>query len=320
MNSQRAVWVWRVAGLALALMTGIAIRHMTSPASPRVAPLPTSAPPVQPDAASPQTSSRVTPIVSPTFTHHASGVTDSQPPLTQNASRATDLDRAYALARTEPGRALELATALPPGRDRTDLITHLTAEWAAKTPEAAALWANQLEVSPLRDQVSVGVAAAWAESNPTAAADWALKSLEPGKPRDDAIMSVVQRWTQRDPEAAAAWVAAFPAGAFRDTAVQELVKLWSDENQASAGKWLNGLQLGAIRDTAVGAYVNKIVFQYPETAAHWAQEIQDDSFRTRELETVGENWLTADAASASAWITDAPLPEPTKARLLANHL
>jgi hypothetical protein len=322
MNSPRAIWMWRVAGLALALMTGMAIRHLTAPASSRL-PNQTPAPLTAPqNSEAPQTSSQgvVAPNSSPIVTHHASRITDPTPTLTQTSSSITDLDVVYSLARSEPGHALELASALPAGQNRTDLITYISTEWAAKSPEAAALWANELADPFLREQVIVGVVAAWGETDPAAAADWAMHALGPGKPRDDAVVSVVQRWTQQNPEAAAAWVTTFPEGSLRVTAVQELVKLWTDQNLVDASKWVGSLTLSPIRDTAVGAYVNKIVFQYPESAAHWAKEIQDDSLRAREMETVGETWLTADPPAARSWIAQAPLPEPTKARLLAMGL
>jgi hypothetical protein len=212
-----------------------------------------------------------------------------------------------------------LAADLPPGPDRSDLITYIAAEWAEKAPQAAAQWATQLADTALREQVLAGITAAWAETNPTAAADWALKSLSPGKPRDDAIMSVVQRWTQQKPDEAAAWVASFPPGALQDTAVEELVKLWTDQNLEAAGAWLGGLAPGLVRDMAVGAYVNKIVFEFPASAARWAKDIQDDSLRVRELETVGASWMAINPDAARPWIADAPLPEATKARLMATR-
>jgi hypothetical protein len=164
-----------------------------------------------------------------------------------------------------------------------------------------------------------GIAAAWAESDPKAAADWAIKSVAPGKPLEDAIVSVVQRWTQQAPQEASTWVVAFPSGNLRDTALQELVKLWTDKDSDAAGKWLGALSAGSIRDVSVGAYVTKLVLQSPETAVHWANEIQDDSFRVRKLEAVGELWLGTDPTAARAWIAQSPLSESAKIRLLASR-
>lgn len=224
---------------------------------------------------------------------------------------------AYEAARTDPRRAFELAMEMPANGSRDDLITHTTAQWASTDPEESAKWAAKIEDKVLRDRVLVEVAVTWGETNPIAAATMAMKSLHPGRQQDDAVMGIVQRWAQTQPAEAAQWISHFSEGALRDTALEELVKLWADRNLVEAGDWVNTLEASPSRDIAVSAYVSKIASAFPELAADWAVDIADPILRDRELERVGEIWMTSDAAAARAWISQATLPVETKSRWLA---
>lgn len=224
---------------------------------------------------------------------------------------------AYEAARTKPVEAITLAMEMTPDQARDDLITHSAMQWGAADPSGAAKWASQIESEGLRDRILSGIAAGWGETDPAAAASLAVKSIPPGKAQDDAVVGIVQRWAQKEPENAAAWVAQFPEGRLRDTALDNLIRLWADQDFTKVGTWLNGAALGASQDMAIGTFVSKISPSFPETAAHWAEAIEDDAIRVREIERVGEAWMLSDAKSARGWIAEGELPQTTKQRLLA---
>src|ERR1043166_8061018 len=227
------------------------------------------------------------------------------------------LSVAYEAARTHPMAALSLAADLSAGPPRDDLVIHAAMQWALQDATGAADWAKQITEQGLRDKVLAAVAAQWGEADPGAAATLATKWVAPGKPQDDAVVGIVERWVQKQPTDAAAWVTAFPDGLLRDTAMENVVKLWADQDVEKAGTWLRSLLAGPARDAAVGAYVSQVAPRSPELAASWTTEIGDDALRLREMEAVGESWMESDAAAARIWITQAPLPESTRIRLLA---
>ena len=225
---------------------------------------------------------------------------------------------AYEAARSEPIEALRLAMELPTSEARDDLIIQAVGQWAANFPDEAAKWGQQIAEPVLRDTVVAGIATAWGDTDPAAAAMLALKSLPPGKRQDDALVGIVQRWTQKEPEHAAAWVLRFPEGRLRDTALEQLVGLWAGQNPQAAGEWVDSFPPSPARDVALGAYVKKLAPQFPELAAVRARDIGDELLRFREMEAVGELWMSQDAKAAREWVSQAGLPDATAVRILGS--
>jgi hypothetical protein len=220
------------------------------------------------------------------------------------------------VARTQPAEALNLASELPPGARRDELLAHGARQWAAQTPQEAIVWAEQLPDEVVRGRLFASIASVWADSDPLAAATFAATSIKPGRPQEDAVVSVIQQWAQQAPEAAAAWIQEFPTGALRETALEELVKLWAGTDSTRAGEWINQLA-GPDRDLAISTYATKIAPQFPDAALVWAGSIQDDVRREREITKLVELWLASDASAARKWIAESTFPAALKERLLA---
>ena len=224
---------------------------------------------------------------------------------------------AYETARTAPLEAMKLAVGLPPSESRDDLLTHAANQWAGNEPRTAASWVSQIEDPDLRERLLASVVTTWSDQNAVEAAEFGLQSVSPGEQQDRLIVGVVQRWAQTEPRQAADWVARFPEGALRDTAIENLISLWVDRSFEQAGDWLNGLAPGAVRDAGVGALVSRTLPIAPDVAAEWAAEISDADRRANQMESVAESWLVSDPDAARAWITQSPLPDEVKARLLS---
>lgn len=224
---------------------------------------------------------------------------------------------AYETARSAPLEAMKLAVGLPPSESRDDLLTHAANQWAGNEPRTAAAWVSQIQDQDLRERLLASVVTTWSDQNAVEAAEFGLKSVSPGEQQDRLIVGVVQRWAQTEPRQAADWVARFPEGALRDTAIENLVSLWVDRSFEQAGDWLNGLAPGAVRDVGVSALVSRTLPIAPDVAAEWVGEIGDADRRANQMENVAEAWLATDAAAARAWITQSPLPDEVKTRLLS---
>jgi len=225
---------------------------------------------------------------------------------------------AYELASTQPGAAINLARELPANSARDELLAHAVNQWAGSDPQGAVQWASQVPEAGTRERLLAAIATTWAASDPIAGATLAVKSLSPGRRQADAVVGIVQQWVQREPEAAAAWVVQFPEGMARDAALENVVKLWVDRDPDAAGNWLKTLADGAHRDLAIGAYVIQVAPSLPASAAKFAESIGDESMRHRQMQDMAEDWLTRDSEAARTWITQADLPELSKARLLGT--
>ena len=226
---------------------------------------------------------------------------------------------AYETARTHPMEAMKLAIEMAPGAGRDELVAHTANQWASSAPKEAGDWASKIPDVAVRELVLSGIATVWGQTDPALAASLALKSISPGKAQDDAVIGIVQRWAQEKPLEAASWVTQFPEGSLRETALENLLSLWVDDKPEEAGNWLNSLPAGESRDIAAGAYAVKIAASSPEAAARWAEDIGQESLRQSRMEIVGETWMGIDDVAARAWITQSPLSDTVKARLLARQ-
>ena len=62
--------------------------------------------------------------------------------------------------------------------------------------------------------------------------------------------------------------------------------------------------------------MDSVAYQYPETAARWAETISDENQRKYRLENAARRWLEQDEEAARVWIASSSLPEDAKKRLL----
>jgi hypothetical protein len=171
-----------------------------------------------------------------------------------DARQAAALNLAYEAARSEPVKALEVASGLAPTPARDDLLVHAISQWGGADPAAAADWAAKVSDASLQQRLVAAVAIAAAERVGPAAATFAANALGAGQEQDRAVVAIVQRWVQNSPQAAASWVSQFPDLPSREPAVQNLLALWTAQDAEAAGTWLRELPAGPLRDLGITAY------------------------------------------------------------------
>jgi len=229
------------------------------------------------------------------------------------------LELAGTLAGSDPLRAFALGAELSPSPDRDRFLTTTASMWAALDGPAAAQWAAQIPDETLQQRMLGEIVVQWSDKDPVAAATRAMQSMVAGRTRDDAVISIIQRWAQHEPEAAGEWVLNFPQGELRDTASTELVKQWSQRDIGQTGEWVNAIQDPAIKDVAIAALAGQIGPQAPALAGEWILRITDSATRSEELGKLAAQWMSTDAASARAWVSQqASLPEDLRNRLLRS--
>jgi hypothetical protein len=121
-----------------------------------------------------------------------------------------------------------------------------------------------------------------------------------------------------DPESAAALIDGLPEGQEQENSVREVVSQWARNDPVGAGRYLRTLSAGKARDAAIQAYCGAIVRDYPDTASQWAESIEDQKTRQRQIEFVARQWMGIDPAAARSWVTGTSLPEEIKQRILSQ--
>jgi hypothetical protein len=185
------------------------------------------------------------------------------------------LNLGYEAARSEPVTALVVASALPPGPKRDDLLVHAVSQWAAGNSAVAADWAAQVPDVNLRERLLATVAVSSAEKDGAAAATLAVRTIGAGDEQDRAVVSILQRWAQNSPSAAASWVAQWPDTPARDAATQNLLALWTVQDSQAAATWLYEMPEGALRNIGISGYSQALADRDRTSAAALATDPVD---------------------------------------------
>lgn len=166
----------------------------------------------------------------------------------------------FAIAQTEPERAVELVEMVPPGRDRGLLFNAIGQTWVARNANAAWAWARQLPAGDGREAALSGIEAGLGGSSsrrtrngvPSAgstrsrglvgggggglAGDPSL--LPPGPARDEALRRKFEEALRESPVRAANLLATLPVPDRRDEMMDELARQWLKLDPRAAENWM----------------------------------------------------------------------------------
>jgi hypothetical protein len=117
--------------------------------------------------------------------------------------------------RSDPVKALILATELTAGPAQSDLILRASGEWAVTDPNGAMEWAGSIGDPALRQRVMGQIVVASAARDPLWAGLNALEKMEEGPEQDRAFTSIMMRWVQTDPAGAYEMVSQLADDEFR---------------------------------------------------------------------------------------------------------
>ena len=161
----------------------------------------------------------------------------------------------FALAQSQPSRAVDLLDILPEGRDRMAVISAVGQTWIALDGGAAWKWAKQLPAGTAHEaafsgiETGLGGAGSRLVQNDTpfiGRADPAGVgrtrgggSLPLGAQRDDALRREFDEALRESPVRAASLLTALPAPDRRDEMEDELIRRWLPINPEAANTWVN---------------------------------------------------------------------------------
>ena len=158
-----------------------------------------------------------------------------------------------AAALKKAATAIDLASMLPPGSERDDLLDYSAQQWATTDRKGAVAWINTVQDRALREKMLGEVAINIGIQDPAAGAKFAVGAMTAGNDRDNAMDNVIRFWAAATPADAAVWVKQLPDGPMRDRALETLMETWVRKDASEAGRWLNKLPAGHTRDIAANA-------------------------------------------------------------------
>lgn len=205
--------------------------------------------------------------------------------------------------------------ALPDGPVKTKALLVICYQWTETNPREATAWGAGLPLGGARDVVIAKLATLNARKDPATAAGY-LDGISEGVAKDEARVAVAYLWTVKDPAMTSKWVSQFPEGAAREQALTQLVRTWAPAKPEEAAAWLQTLPDAPSTDLAVGTFSTTLLEDYPDMAFSAARSISNEPMRNAQLEQVVAAWAHADAAAARLFITQSPLPDELKQKLL----
>ena len=223
----------------------------------------------------------------------------------------------------------EMALALPPGRIRSQALSHMLTNWSKKDAPAALAWANDHAADPgvvaATAQVQVAQLVEIATAEPaTALAEWSTLA-DPGVQKA-ALTQLAVAWGQTDPAAALRWqteqIAALGASNHQPSAY--LLAAWAKREPEAALRWTetylattSTAQTPWISQQLLGAFAGSSDEKAPfaPTADLYAK-IQDSALRTETLTRHVQAWLVKDPGAAKAWLNSNDALTPAQAAAL----
>ena len=195
-----------------------------------------------------------------------------------------------------------------------DLAGVLADIWGTSHPAAAAQWITQLPAGPAREEAAGTLATVWAASDIRAAVQWSAGLTDPAV-RAAAVEHLATTWGAIDPDKAIAWLDTQPA-ALRDRGLAGAYNSWAGTDPAGLAEWIPQLQAGAPSDTARRSLAEVRLADDPAAALDLALGMG----AAAQPDAAGRYyraWRRTDAAAAQVWLqlNRAALPPATQARL-----
>ena len=222
------------------------------------------------------------------------------------------------IAATDPKRASSLATELPEGDARREIIGQIARAWSETSPAEAIQWADTLEGDERR-RASNEAIGKWAQSAPEEAASF-VDSLAADQRSEGMLDRVANQWARQEPENAAHWLSAQEESADKADAMGDVMWNWTTADPVAASSWLLEQEPGNSRDEGIVALARVTFDEEPESAITWAAHMSDEKKR-RDSVTFGVNvWLDRDPEAASQWLeaTDT-ISQEERDRILAER-
>ncbi len=166
------------------------------------------------------------------------------------------------------------------------------------------------------DHVAKSVAA----EEPVRAAEWFLEHRTHAY-SGGALKGIVRRWVQHhDPSSAFEWLMEMSddgdGAGQRDEAISAGFRSWIQTDADAAQAWLLTMVPNPALDAAVLEASKRLTPKEPSAAMAWAQRLDDESKRNRELIRVASRWKFRDPDALGEWLSGSDVSEETRQTIL----
>jgi hypothetical protein len=103
-----------------------------------------------------------------------------------------------------------------------------------------------------------------------------------------------------------------PADQYSQT-VAIAVRRWTERDFNAAGTFIGEMEPGMVRDQSVQAFAETVVWMEPESAAAWAEKIEDPAIRQKAYQAVGRVWTRKNPDAARQWMERQGIQAPDAA-------
>lgn len=179
---------------------------------------------------------------------------------------------------------------LPPGEDRTRLVSTLGIQWQRQDPGAASRWALSLKDTAAAVELLKNSLPAWLEQSPVRASQFVLQLPPMLRAHNDVLGPLLDSWMRHDPAAALAWVSDLPDDIIWSTALVHVSPHLSGPELQAALAHGGALPETQDKDRLLGALALRWARDAPAQAAVLAASLPDESVRTTTLTQVIAQW------------------------------
>ena len=196
---------------------------------------------------------------------------------------------------TDPAKAAEEATRLPPGKVRDFIVSYICGQWADRNPEEATAFAKSQGIAAphVRDEPSAAMAQA-ALSSPEEFFAGLFAPREPGSALPGSLRKLAEKWAAADPVAAAEWLISQPESVTytyeTNSAAKSLLNNtlgyhWARYDAIGVSNWVEDLPDGP-RKTEAWSAANHYVGEYcPDLAFSISADIPHGETRMNFLKS-----------------------------------
>jgi hypothetical protein len=223
-----------------------------------------------------------------------------------------------AIGRTDPDRALVLATEMVKTREQRAIYSALFAQLAATDPATAVSRLALVPAGEARDNALRAVADGWAHSDLPAALAWAQK-LD-AKDRTPAMESVLSTLLATDPLRAIDLAQQTLGGAAFERTLVTALQVLTQTDPKAAASLVSTLAPGQVQQEASFAVARALAVESPTEAVTWAQTLPPGDLRGKVLNNILDIWASQDALAAGQYVLQMSVGQEQAAAHLATLL
>jgi hypothetical protein len=183
--------------------------------------------------------------------------------------------------------------------------------WAEALPETEDdAWAKEAAF-----QAAIG---AVAKMDTNRAAAWYATHREAGY-SEASMKALAFAWLMNgDPAELFEWLQGQPANQLRLETIRQSYRRWLKQSPDEAIAWIRGAELTAALDPAVAVFARLESRLSPESAAEWADRIEDQNLQRLTIIPILRLWAREDPLAARKWMIDREYPASIQNDILAR--